>query len=102
MDSSHPLDVFATYVSCNRAILSLVLPITAKYLLTVFCREQPRIHTDEAVPKLRVWLEVLTMVHHSLAQVSNGQHLLLVFSVIALRERLDVGRGGLVQLFHTW
>lgn len=58
--------------------------------------------TDKAVSKLRVWLEVLAMMHHGLAQVANRQHLLLVVCIIALRKGLDVDGRGLVQLLHAW
>lgn len=54
------------------------------------------VRTDEAVPKLGVWLEVLAMVHHGLAQVGNWEGLLPVIGIVALREGFDIGGGRLV------
>lgn len=60
------------------------------------------VRTDQAVPKLRVRLEVLAVVQHGLAQVANGQDLLLVLGVVAPGEGLDVDGGSFVELLHAW
>ena len=58
-------------------------------------------HTLQALSKFRIGFEVVTVSHHSRAQVRYRNSLLFVF-VRALRQRFDVRVHAPLKFLHTW
>lgn len=57
--------------------------------------------TNQALPVFGISIKVLSMADHAASQVRNWQGLFLIVSLCALRDGLDVGSHGLVNVINT-
>lgn len=57
--------------------------------------------TNQALPVFRISIKVLSVADHAASQVRNWQRFFLIVSLCTLRDGLDVGSHGLVNVINT-